>query len=38
MNEKRQIMLVEDDESLGFLIKDSLGSCGWDVSLYPDGE
>jgi DNA-binding response OmpR family regulator len=33
-----QVMLVEDDESLGFLIKDSLDSIGWKVHLYPDGE
>ncbi len=33
-----QVMLVEDDESLGFLIKDSLDSLGWIVHLYPDGE
>jgi two-component system, OmpR family, response regulator len=31
-------MLVEDDESLGFLIKDTLGECGWQVHLYPNGE
>lgn len=31
-------MLVEDDESLGFLIKDTLDACGWTVHLYPDGE
>lgn len=31
-------MLVEDDESLGFLIKDSLDGLGWDVHLYSDGE
>ena len=33
-----QIMLVEDDESLGFLIKDSLDGLGWKVHLYRDGE
>ena len=33
-----QVLLVEDDESLGFLIKDSLDSMGWKVHLYPDGE
>lgn len=31
-------MLVEDDESLGFLIKDTLDACGWQVHLYPTGE
>jgi len=38
MKYNRQIMLVEDDESLGFLIKDSLDAYGWKVHLYPDGE
>ena len=33
-----QIMLVEDDESLGFLIKDTLDQRGWKVHLYPSGE
>ena len=35
---QREILLVEDDESLGFLIKDSLDAYGWKVSLYPTGE
>ncbi|HYC84459.1 MAG TPA: response regulator transcription factor [Chryseosolibacter sp.] len=30
-------MLIEDDESLGFLIKDALDACGWQVHLMPDG-
>ena len=34
----RDLLLVEDDESLSFLIKDSLDSAGWKVSRYPDGE
>lgn len=34
----REIMLVEDDESLGFLIKDALDAYGWKVNLYPSGE
>ncbi len=34
----RDILLVEDDESLSFLIKDSLDAAGWKVSRYPDGE
>lgn len=38
MNGARQILLVEDDESLGFLIKDTLDVSGWKVHLYPDGE
>ena len=31
-------MLVEDDETLGFLIKDSLDAHGWQVHLVRDGE
>ena len=31
-------MLVEDDESLGFLIQDTLNTCGWNVHLFPSGE
>ena len=38
MKENLNIMLVEDDESLGFLIKDSLDGLGWKVHLYNDGE
>ena len=38
MNDCRQILLVEDDESLGFLIKDTLDAYGWRVNLYPNGE
>jgi two-component system, OmpR family, response regulator len=38
MKQNPEIMLVEDDESLGFLIKDSLDACGWNVRLYPTGE
>lgn len=38
MKESLKIMLVEDDESLGFLIKDSLDGFGWNVHLYSDGE
>lgn len=38
MSDCRQIMLVEDDESLGFLIKDTLDAYGWKVHLYPNGE
>jgi two-component system, OmpR family, response regulator len=33
-----EIMLVEDDESLGFLIRESLGALGWNVHLFNDGE
>ena len=38
MNETRQILLVEDDESLGFLIKDNLDAYGWNVHLCASGE
>lgn len=38
MKDNLKIMLVEDDESLGFLIKDSLDGLGWNVHLYRDGE
>jgi DNA-binding response OmpR family regulator len=37
MTAGRKLMLVEDDESLGFLIKDTLDSNGWDVYLYTNG-
>jgi two-component system, OmpR family, response regulator len=38
MSEPAQIMVIEDDESLGFLIKETLNGCGWDVHLFRDGE
>ncbi len=38
MIDGREILFVEDDESLGFLIKDSLDACNWRVSLYRNGE
>lgn len=38
MSDLRKIMLVEDDESLGFLLKDSLDASGWNVHLYSNGE
>jgi two-component system OmpR family response regulator len=38
MIDRPRIMLVEDDQSLGFLLKDSMHACGWCVDLYPDGE
>lgn len=38
MKDRPQIMLVEDDESLGFLLKESLEANGWSVHLFPDGE
>ncbi|MBT1690305.1 response regulator transcription factor [Dawidia soli] len=38
MSAAKQIMVVEDDESLGFLIQDSLSTHGWAVQLYTTGE
>ena len=38
MNHAVDILLVEDDENLGFLIKDSLGAQGWNVHLSATGE
>jgi len=34
----KRILLVEDDPSLGFVIKDNLGMKGYDVTLCSDGE
>lgn len=34
----KRILLVEDDPSLGFVIKDNLGIHGYDVTLCSDGE
>lgn len=31
-------MLVEDDENLGFLLKDTMEAYGWQVDLFADGE
>jgi two-component system, OmpR family, response regulator len=38
MSNAPEIMLVEDDESLGFLIRESLKAVGWNVHLYRSGE
>lgn len=38
MSSAVEILLVEDDENLGFLIKDSLDAHGWKVNLFADGE
>lgn len=32
------ILLVEDDANLGFLLKDTMETYGWRVDLIPDGE
>lgn len=38
MKVRPKIMLVEDDESLGFLLKDTMDAHGWSVDLYQSGE
>ncbi len=38
MNSKAKILLVEDDPSLGFLVKDNLEESGYEVVLCEDGE
>lgn len=38
METKAKILLVEDDASLGFVIKDSLEDSGYEVILSSDGE
>jgi len=37
MSEKKKILLVEDDPSLGYVIKDNLYLKGYDVTLCVDG-
>jgi DNA-binding response OmpR family regulator len=38
MTDGKKILLVEDDPSLGFVIKDNLSLKGYDVTLCRDGE
>src|SRR5690606_26471421 len=38
MSEARNILLVEDDPSLGFVIKDNLSLKGYQVTLCTNGE
>lgn len=38
MKDVPRIMLVEDDESLGFLLKDTMEAYGWRVHLLQTGE
>ncbi len=38
MSDNKRILLVEDDPSLGFVIKDNLSLRGYDVTLCQDGE
>ena len=38
MTKRPRILLVEDDESLGFLLKDTMDAHGWSVDLCESGE
>lgn len=38
VGDNREVFLVEDDESLAFVIQDNLEQQGFRVSHYPDGE
>ena len=38
MSSKLKLLLVEDDDSLGFMLKDNLEMAGYDVRLCRDGE
>lgn len=38
MDNKKHILLVEDDESMGFLLKDSLQNYDYDVTHFSDGK
>jgi DNA-binding response OmpR family regulator len=38
MEQKTKLLLAEDDENLGLLLKEYLIAKGYDAQLYPDGE
>ena len=38
MGEKLNILLCEDDENLGMLLREYLNAKGYEAELYPDGE
>jgi len=38
MEQKTKLLLAEDDENLGLLLKEYLVAKGYDASLFPDGE
>ncbi len=38
MEQKVKLLLAEDDENLGLLLKEYLNVKGFDATLYPDGE
>lgn len=38
MDDKLKILLCEDDENLGMLLREFLQAKGFNADLYPDGE
>ena len=38
MEEKTKVLLCEDDENLGMLLREYLNAKGYDTTLCPDGE
>lgn len=38
MEEKLRILLCEDDESLGMLLREYLQAKGYEAELFPDGD
>ena len=38
MGEKFNILLCEDDENLGMLLREYMQAKGYNAELYPDGE
>lgn len=38
MNDKMRILLCEDDENLGMLLREYLQAKGYETELYPDGD
>ena len=38
MDEKLRILLCEDDENLGMLLREYLQAKGYSAELYPDGD
>ena len=38
MDEKLRILLCEDDENLGMLLREYLQAKGYSAELFPDGE
>ena len=38
MDQKVKLLLAEDDENLGLLLKEYLLAKGYDATLYPDGD